>query len=110
VLDVIEAEGLQENALVTGQYLLEELARIGSPRIGAVRGAGLYAGVDIVDPASGEPDGTAALAIVNSLRERRVLISATGPDGHTLKIRPPLPFGAQHVDHLVTTLAAVMPR
>jgi len=110
VLDVIEAEGLQENARVTGQYLLEELAGLGSPRIGAVRAAGLYTGIDIVDPASGEPDGTAALAVVNSLRERRVLISATGPDGHTLKIRPPLPFGAQHVDHLVTTLAAVMPR
>jgi 4-aminobutyrate aminotransferase-like enzyme len=110
VLDVIEAEGLQDNALVTGQYLLEELAGIGSPRIGALRGAGLYAGVDIVDPASGEPDGEAALAIVNSLRERRVLISATGPYGHTLKIRPPLPFGPQHVDHLVTALAAIMPR
>ena len=110
VLDVIEAEGLQDNALVTGQYLLEELAGIGSPRIGALRGAGLYAGVDIVDPASGEPDGEAALAIVNSLRERRVLISATGPYGHTLKIRPPLPFRPQHVDHLVTALAAIMPR
>jgi 4-aminobutyrate aminotransferase-like enzyme len=110
VLDVIEAEGLQENARVTGQYLLEELAGIGSPRIGALRGAGLYVGVDIVDPASGEPDGEAAVAIVNSLRERRVLISATGPDGHTLKIRPPLPFGPQHVDHLVTALAAIMPR
>jgi 4-aminobutyrate aminotransferase-like enzyme len=110
VLDVIEAEGLQENALVTGQYLLEELAGVGSPRIGAVRGAGLYAAVDIVDPASGEPDAEAALAIVNSLRERRVLISATGPDGHTLKIRPPLPFGPQHVEHLVTALAAIMPR
>ena len=110
VLDVIEAEDLQENARVTGQYLLEELAGIGSPRIGALRGAGLYVGVDIVDPASGEPDGEAAVAIVNSLRERRVLISATGPDGHTLKIRPPLPFGAQHVDHLVTALAAIMPR
>jgi 4-aminobutyrate aminotransferase-like enzyme len=110
VLDVIEAEGLQDDALVTGQYLLEELAGIGSPRIGALRGAGLYAGVDIVDPASGEPDGEAALAIVNSLRERRVLISATGPYGHTLKIRPPLPFGPQHVDHLVTALAAIMPR
>jgi len=110
VLDVIEAEGLLDNALVTGQYLLEELAGIGSPRIGALRGAGLYAGVDIVDPASGEPDGEAALAIVNSLRERRVLISATGPYGHTLKIRPPLPFGPQHVDHLVAALAAIMPR
>jgi 4-aminobutyrate aminotransferase-like enzyme len=110
VLDVIEAEGLQDNARDTGRYLLETLAGIGSPHIGAVRGAGLYAAVDIVDPGSGEPDADAALAVVNGLRDRRVLISATGPHGHTLKIRPPLPFGAEHVDRLVTALADTMPR
>ena len=35
----------------------------------------------------GTPDGDAALRVVNGLRERRVLISATGTDGATLKIR-----------------------
>jgi 4-aminobutyrate aminotransferase-like enzyme len=107
VLDVIETEGLLENAAVTGRYLLDTLTAIGksSPRVAAVRGAGLYAGVDIIDPGTGEPDGDAALAIVNDLRDRRVLISATGPHGHTLKIRPPLPFGTEHVDRLAAVLA-----
>ncbi len=107
VLDVIEAEGLQEHARTVGRYLLDTLADIasGTPRIAAVRGAGLYAAVDFIDPGTGEPDGDAALGVVNGLRERHVLISATGPQGSTLKIRPPLPFAREHVDQLAAALS-----
>jgi 4-aminobutyrate aminotransferase-like enzyme len=107
VLDVIEAEGLIENARTTGRHLLAGLASLAaaSPRISAVRGAGLYAAVDFADPGTGQPDAAAALAVVNDLRERRVLISATGPHGNTLKIRPPLPFTAAHADRLLEALA-----
>ena len=38
------------------------------------------------------------------MRDRRVLISATGPRGHTLKIRPPLPFGRANADQLLEAL------
>jgi 4-aminobutyrate aminotransferase-like enzyme len=38
------------------------------------------------------------------MRERGVLISATGPRGETLKIRPPLVFGENHVDLLLEAL------
>jgi 4-aminobutyrate aminotransferase-like enzyme len=113
VLDVIEAEGLQGNARSVGSYLLDTLKQIadGTPRINAVRGAGLYAGVDFVRPGSTEPDGTpqpdgdGAIAVVNGLRDRHVLISATGPHGNTLKIRPPLPFARTHVDQLAEALS-----
>jgi 4-aminobutyrate aminotransferase-like enzyme len=107
VLDVIEAEGLQEHARTVGRYLLDALADIasGTPRIAAVRGAGLYAAVDFIDPGTGEPDGATALGVVNGLRERHVLISATGPQGSTLKIRPPLPFAREHVGQLAAALS-----
>ena len=107
VLDVIEAEGLAENARAVGRYLLDTLKQIAedTPRINAVRGAGLYAGVDFVRPGSTEPDGDAAIAVVNGLRDRHVLISATGPHGNTLKIRPPLPFARAHVDQLAAALS-----
>jgi len=110
VLDVIEDEDLIGHARTVGEYLLQTLTGIaaGDPRIAAVRGAGLYAGVDFVRPADGEgggePDGETTLAVVNGLRERRVLISATGPDGATLKIRPPLPFARENVDQLAEAL------
>ena len=110
VLDVIEAEGLQEHALATGQYLAAALADIAksTPRIAAVRAAGLYAGVDFVRPGTAEPDGDAAIRVVNGLRDRHVLISATGPHGSTLKIRPPLPFGTEHVDQLAAALSETL--
>jgi 4-aminobutyrate aminotransferase-like enzyme len=68
----------------------------------------LYVGVDVVAPSTGLPSAERAAAIVNGMRARRVLISATGPRGHVLKIRPPLPFGREHADQLVTVLSEVL--
>jgi 4-aminobutyrate aminotransferase-like enzyme len=70
--------------------------------------AARYLGVDgSADNAA--PSGELASAIVNGMRERRVLISATGPKGSVLKIRPPLPFGPGHADQLLTVLSDVLP-
>jgi 4-aminobutyrate aminotransferase-like enzyme len=114
VLDVIRDEGLQENARRVGDYLQAGLSRIAATdaRIGQVRGAGLFIGVDFVrDPNSREPDAATALAMVNQLRRLRVLISASGPLGHVLKIRPPLPFsksdGDEFLDCFGRALAAL---
>ena len=110
VLDVLEAEGLPANAAATGAYLRDSLSRLAaaSPVLGDVRGAGLYVGVDVVSPSTGGPSGELASAIVNGMRERRVLISATGPQGSVLKIRPPLPFGPEHADQLLIVLSDVL--
>src|SRR6201996_3613880 len=111
VLDVLEAEGLPANAAATGAYLRDSLTQVaaGSPVLGDVRGAGLYLGVDVIAPGTtGEPSGALASAIVNGMRERRVLISATGPHGNVLKIRPPLPFGRDHADQFLAVLAEVL--
>jgi 4-aminobutyrate aminotransferase-like enzyme len=45
--------------------------------------------------------------MVNGLRERRVLISATGFNANTLKIRPPLVFSAENVARLLTEFETV---
>ena len=104
VLDVIHDEGLIENARTVGDVLSAAIRAIDASAIGAVRGAGLYYGIDIVDE-TGRPDEARALAIVNGMRDRRVLIAASGPHNHTLKIRPPLPFDAADADRFVTALA-----
>jgi 4-aminobutyrate aminotransferase-like enzyme len=110
VLDVIEDEGLQANAASTGAYLKAGVERLaaGSPVLAAVRGVGLYLGADVADPVTGAPSAALASRIVNGMRDRRVLISATGPAGNVLKIRPPLPFRAEHADQLLEALAATL--
>jgi 4-aminobutyrate aminotransferase-like enzyme len=45
-----------------------------------------------------------AKAVINGLRERRVLIGAAGRYGNVLKIRPPLCFSAANADQLVAAL------
>ena len=109
VLDVLEAERLPANAAATGAYLKDGLTRVaaGSQVLGEVRGAGLYLGIDVADPVTGAPSADLAAAVVNGMRERRVLISATGPQGSVLKVRPPLPFGPEHADQFLTALVEV---
>ena len=106
-LDVVRDEGLPEHAAAVGGRLLSTLRAIDDSRIGAVRGAGLFIGVDLVD-AAGAPDEPLALDVVNALRQRHVLLAASGPDNHTLKIRPPLVFDDADATRLVTELAAVL--
>src|SRR5260370_26441137 len=57
VLDVIEAEGLRENALTVGRYLRDTLASLArhTPRIGPLPGAGPYAAADFVTPGTRHP-------------------------------------------------------
>ncbi len=101
VLDVLKSEGLQHNALATGKYLLERLRTVCArhPAVGDVRGAGMYLAVEFVrDPVSRAPDQAAAVAGVNALRERNVLIGTAGQHGNIWKIRPPLCFKRDHAD------------
>jgi 4-aminobutyrate aminotransferase-like enzyme len=95
VLDVIEAEGLVENAGAVGGALKAELkARQGAaPFIGDVRGAGLFIGIEMVDDKAGKaPDRARAVAIVNALKDKGFLTSNAGAFGNVVKIRPPLVF------------------
>jgi 4-aminobutyrate aminotransferase-like enzyme len=110
VLDVLDADQLPANAAAAGAYLKDQFIRLaaGSTTLADVRGTGLYLGVDVVSPSTGEPSAEQASAIVNGMRERRVLISATGPRGNILKIRPPLPFRQEHADQLLAALSDVL--
>jgi 4-aminobutyrate aminotransferase-like enzyme len=109
VLNVIRDEGLQANAQHTGTAFhqgLEDLATR-HPCLGDTRSAGLFLGLDIIAE-DGTPDPSRAARIVNALREARVLISATGPQGHILKIRPPLVFTTDHVALFLDRLEAAL--
>ena len=111
VLDVIEQQGLQANAQAVGARLRDGLRSLAARHrcIGAVRGAGLFIAQDIVQPdGSGAPDAALTLRIVNGLRQRGVLLSATGAAASALKIRPPLVFQPDHADLLVATLDGLL--
>ena len=111
VLNVIEDEGLQQNAKDVGFYLkslLNELKEKYSI-IGDVRGFGLFLGIELVrDPESLEPADKEADQIVNSMKEKGILISTDGPDHNVLKIKPPLVFTKDNAIQPVETLNGVL--
>ena len=111
VLDVIDEEGLQENAREVGEHLLAGLNGLKAryPLIGDVRGLGLYIGVELVkDPKSREPATTLAHRVKERLREYRLLLSTDGPQENVLKIKPPIMFTLADADRLVETLGRVL--
>ncbi len=105
VLDVIEKEGLQENALIVGEYLIKRLHELKKryPALGQIHGSGLLLGIDVVFP-DGRPDRDNADRIMNDMRQNRVLIGTTGQNGNVLKIRPPLVFEIAQADILLDAL------
>ncbi|HKA97434.1 MAG TPA: aminotransferase class III-fold pyridoxal phosphate-dependent enzyme, partial [Streptosporangiaceae bacterium] len=109
VLAVIEDEGLVANAAEVGTYLRQGLASLAGrhPVIGDVRGEGLLLGVELTDE-TGAPAAARARGVTEAMRDRGVLISATGPAGNVLKIRPPLVFRRDHADLLLQALDDVL--
>jgi 4-aminobutyrate aminotransferase-like enzyme/Ser/Thr protein kinase RdoA (MazF antagonist) len=111
VLDVIEQEGLQEHARVTGDHFLSRLRSLKEhhPAIGDVRGSGLFLGIDlVVDRITKEPATELAADVANALRERGVLVSTDGPYDNVIKIKPPMPFTAADADVVCAELDAVL--
>ena len=106
VLKVLKEEKLLENSATVGAYLKQGLLNLKQrfPRVGDVRGAGLFIGLDLIDPSNGAPDPTFAGLTINALREKCILIGAAGSFGHTLKIRPPLCFSKEDADVFLVAL------
>lgn len=111
VLDVVQDEGLQENALQVGNHFLAGLRDIAQrhPLIGDVRGRGLFLGVELVrDPDSLEPAAEEAAQVIEAMKEAGILLSTDGPLHNVLKIKPPLVVTRSDVDRVVETLDQVL--
>ncbi|MDX1403413.1 MAG: aminotransferase class III-fold pyridoxal phosphate-dependent enzyme [Woeseiaceae bacterium] len=111
VLEVIDEEGLVENAAVVGRYVLQGFKDLQAKHelIGDVRGRGLFFGIDLVcDRRSKAADAGAARKIVNEMRHRGILMSKIGEHDNVLKLRPPLCFSEENADQLMATLDEVL--
>ncbi len=107
VLEAIEEDGLVRNASVVGRHLTQRLRRLqATAPITAVRGSGLYLGVEFRRDCEPAPD--IATALINGLRQRGILIGAAGKYGNILKIRPPLCVTTEHADRLVDTIEELL--
>ena len=111
VLKVLEQEQLIANANAVGEYLRNGLRKLGDndARIGDVRGAGLFIGVEL-SGADKAPDAALATWIINAMKDEGILIGAAGAYGNVLKIRPALCFNQENADQLIGTLQRLLQR
>ncbi|WP_303904713.1 aspartate aminotransferase family protein [Thiohalomonas denitrificans] len=104
-MDVMEEEGLVDNAAEQGAHLLARLEQLRDkhPEIAVVRGRGLMLGTEIID-SHGKPDGQRAARIVKEAERRNLLLIRCGAyGGQVIRWLPPLIVQRAQLDQAVDT-------
>lgn len=96
-LEVIEGEGLVENAKILGDYLLEKLRSIESKKIREVRGLGLMIGIELKEKAG---------PYVQILMEKGVIALLAGAT--VIRLLPPLVISREEIDTVVSVLEEIL--
>jgi alanine-glyoxylate transaminase/(R)-3-amino-2-methylpropionate-pyruvate transaminase len=107
VLDVIEKEKLQQNALKIGTHLLDGLNRLKGKHnlIGDVRGKGLMLGIELVkDRQTKEPAKEECAQVLETCKELGLLLGKGGLWGQTIRFSPPMCLNEKDADFLLEVL------
>jgi 4-aminobutyrate aminotransferase/(S)-3-amino-2-methylpropionate transaminase len=105
VLEVFEEEGLVERAVGLGDQLRAGLLKLQQrrPQIGDVRGLGAMLAIELVKDGR-SPDGALAQRVVDSARERGLLLLKCGPFKNVVRFLPPLVTSASEVERALAIL------
>ncbi len=107
VLEVIDRENLQANALKIGNRLTEGLHRLKEKHnlIGDVRGKGLMLGIELVkDRATKEPAKAECAELLETCKEMGLLLGKGGLQGQTIRFSPPMCVTEADADFLLEVL------
>ena len=107
VLEVIEKENLQANALKLGNHILAGLNRLKEKHkvIGDVRGKGLMLGIEMVkDRTTKVPASAECQQVLENARELGLLIGKGGLWGQTIRFAPPMCLTQADADFLLEVL------
>ena len=107
VLEVIEREKLQANALKIGAQLFAGLEALKEKHniIGDVRGKGLMLGIELVkDRATKEPAKAECAQVLETCKEMGLLLGKGGLHGQTIRFSPPMCLTADDAEFLLAVL------
>ena len=107
VLEVIEREKLQANALRIGNQIFAGLERLKAKQslIGDVRGKGLLLGIELVkDRATKEPATCECAQVLENCRDMGLLVGKGGLYGQTLRFSPPMCLHEKDAEFLLDVL------
>jgi len=107
-VDAIESEGLIEASREKGEYFMARLRELAERHelIGEVRGKGLFIGVELVEPATGEPlPKERGIELRRLALDRGVILPAgQGWGGNVIRINPPLVISEDQIDASVEAI------
>src|SRR5689334_857491 len=107
VLEVIEREKLQANALTLGNYLIGGLERLKGKHalIGDVRGKGLLLGIELVkDRATKVPAKEECGQVLETCKDLGLLLGKGGLFGQTIRFSPPMCINQADADFILEVL------
>jgi 4-aminobutyrate aminotransferase-like enzyme/Ser/Thr protein kinase RdoA (MazF antagonist) len=111
VLDVMQEEGLWDNARDTGRYFKARLQALVDkhPLAGAAHGSGFYLGLELVrNRETLEPATEETMQLCDRLRELGIFMQPTGDYLNILKIKPPMCTTRASVDYFVDSIDRVL--
>ena len=106
-IDVIESEGLVDNAAERGRQLLDGARARATKAVGDVRGLGLMVGTEFTT-ATGEPDTATASAAQRLAHEKGLLLLTCGAHSNVVRMIPPLVVTADQVDEALALWSTVL--
>ena len=113
VLEVIEKENLQENALKIGNHILAGLEKLKEKHniIGDVRGKGLMLGIELVkDRTTKEPAKAECAQVLETCAEMGLLLGKGGLWGQTIRFAPPMCITKADADFILEVFDAAFSR
>jgi 4-aminobutyrate aminotransferase-like enzyme len=69
---------------------------------------GLFLGIELVEADGFTPASTLARAVINALRDHRILTGTDGPYDNVIKIKGPMVVTAEDVDRFARVLREVL--
>jgi len=99
-LEVVESEGLIDNARRMGDRLLAGLrsACAGRPWVAEVRGRGLMVGIEFADPGTLNPRPDLVRGLLGAALNRRLILLSCGTWGQVVRVIPPLVTTEDEID------------
>lgn len=107
VIDIIKDENLIDNADKMGHYLKEGFMDLQKdfPIIGDIRGRGLLMGLELVtDPVTKTPNPEATAKLMETAREKNILIGKGGLLGNVVRVAPSMAITKEECDQLLAGL------
>ena len=99
---------IQNKAKIVGEYFMHELKKlkIKFPHyISNISGRGLFIGIDLIKNGNPLfPNTILAKDLINSLRNKGILLSTDGPFNNVIKIKPPMVFNKENVDQVCNAI------